>query len=69
MASVKEDYEGCAIEIEVENTLTLNGKKIEFTHDNTNETWHSDYLPYSQYNSLIELARAIVHESGEFTKA
>ncbi|MBA3613632.1 MAG: hypothetical protein H0W49_12115 [Nitrospirales bacterium] len=69
MANHKETFEGCVIEIKDDVNLTINGKEINYEHDRTNNKWSSRYLPYTKYNSLLELARAIVRDTVEFSHA
>lgn len=66
MARHKETYLGCAIEIEDDTTLTIDGKDIDCEHGGTGNKWVSRYLPYSEYDSLLDLAKAIVHHTAEF---
>ena len=66
MGSKKETYENCEIRIEDETQLFINQKAIEYEHDKGNKQWSSRYLPYSNYDSLIALAKAIVSETAEF---
>ena len=66
MGSKKETYENCEIRIEDETQLFINQKAIEYTHDKDNKKWSSRYLPYTEYDSLIALAKAIVSDTAEF---
>ncbi len=67
MPSHKETLEGCTIEIQDEDNLTINGKDIQYEHDRDENKWSSKYLPYTKYNSLLEMARAIVRDTVEFS--
>lgn len=67
MADHRETYAGCEILIENDTSLTINGKMIEYTHDGNKNVWFSKYLPYTDYPSLIELARAIARDTVEFS--
>lgn len=67
MASHKETYEGCVIEIEDDTKLTINGKDIDYEHDGTENKWLSRYLPYTEYDSLLDLAKAIARHAAEFS--
>jgi len=69
MANHKETFEGCAIEIKDDAMLSINGKEIDYEHDDTNNKWSSRYLPYTNYNSLLEMARAIARDTVEFSSA
>lgn len=67
MANHKETFEGCVIEIKDDDTVSINGKDIQYEHDGTGNKWFSKYLPYSTYDSLLEMARAIARDTVEFT--
>ena len=69
MANHKETFEGCAIEITDDDMLSINGKKIDYEQDGTKGKWSSRYLPYTNYNSLVEMARAIARDTVEFSSA
>lgn len=62
----KETYEGCEIEITSEAHLTINNKPIDYELDLSGKNWSSKYLPYSEYDSLSDLAKAIVSNTAEF---
>lgn len=67
MANHKEVLEGCTIEIQHDDRLTINGKEIPYEHDRAARKWSSKYLPYTRYKSLLEMARAIVRDTVEFS--
>jgi len=67
MAIYKETYIECNIEIKDDVYLTINNKNIDYNYDDTNKKWSSRYLPYSQFNSLLDLSKAITKDSLEFT--
>ncbi len=67
MTNHKEMFEGCATEIKADENLTINGKEIEYEYDAEHKKWSSRYLPYVQYNTLLEMARAIVRDTVEFS--
>jgi hypothetical protein len=67
MANHKEVLRGCTIEIQHDDHLTINGKEIQYEHDRADGKWSSKYLPYTKYNSLLEMARAIVRDTVEFS--
>ncbi|MFV2059127.1 MAG: hypothetical protein ACC653_00505 [Gammaproteobacteria bacterium] len=67
MTTHKETYLKCDIEITDEQQLTINKKNIEYDYNDTNKKWSSKYLPYSEYDSLIDLSKAITKDSIEFT--
>lgn len=62
----KEIYQGCEIEITSGAHLTINSKQIEYELDPSGKNWSSKYLPYSDYDSLSNLAKAIVSNTAEF---
>lgn len=67
MSNLKETLEGCSIEIKDETELTINGKHIDYEKDSIDNQWSSRYLPYTNYDSLLDLARAIVKDTSEFS--
>ncbi len=67
MANYKETFEDCEIEIKDDINLFINGKEIDYQHDRTKNKFSSKYLPYTQYDSLLQLARAIVQHTVEFS--
>jgi len=66
MEPYKESYKGCEILISKNDTLSINTKLIEYEFNVSDNTWYSRYLPYSQYDSLLEMAKAIVSNTAEF---
>lgn len=68
MSHHKENFEGCNIEIKDDANLSINGKEIIYEYDGTKNKFSSRYLPYTQYDSLLELARAIARHTVEFSK-
>lgn len=69
MGGFIETYRGCEIKIENETDLklTINGKQIDYEHNSTVNRWSSRYLPYSDYDTLLNLARAIIRDTEEFS--
>lgn len=67
MTHHKEVFESCNIEIKDDTNLSINGKEIEYEHDGRNNKWSSKYLPYTQYDSLLEMAREIAKHTVEFS--
>ncbi len=67
MSTHKETYLECKIEIKNDSYLSINNKNIEYKYDCDNKKWSSKYLPYTQYDSLLELSKAITKHSVEFT--
>ena len=67
MAKHQETFEGCSIEITDNDLLTINGKEIHYEHNAPKNEWFSRYLPYTNYNSLLEMARAIARNTVEFS--
>lgn len=66
MKPYKGSFNGHAIEISENGVLLISLKEIEYEHNSQNNTWSSIYLPYSQYDSLLELAKAITDNAAEF---
>jgi hypothetical protein len=62
----KETYKGCEIEISDGGNITINGKQIDYEYDAVRSKWSTRYLPYSHYDSLTDLAQAVVRDSEEF---
>ncbi|HNO75497.1 hypothetical protein [Nitrosomonas mobilis] len=69
MAHHKEIFEGRTIEIKDGVNLSINGKEIDCHHDRVKNKFYSKYLPYTQYDSLLELAREIAKHAAEFSHA
>ena len=66
MTKHTEVFEDCTINIEDDDSLNIANKDIEYEYDPVSKKWSSRYLPYTQYDSLEELARAIVRDTVEF---
>jgi HSP20 family molecular chaperone IbpA len=66
MSTYEQRFEGCDIKIENERQLTIDGKEIEYENTQESQQWSSRYLPYTRYESLIDLAKAIVRDTSEF---
>ncbi len=69
MSTHTEKYIGCTIKIEDESNLSINNKNIDCGFDESENKWSSQYLPYYQFDSLLDLSKAIVRDSVEFTTA
>jgi hypothetical protein len=67
MPTITETFEACEIILENDTKLTINGKQINFEHNPDSGKWFSRYLPYTEYDSLLDMARAIIHDTVEFT--
>lgn len=67
MVEHREIFAGCEIVITDDSALTINGKVIEYTYDDAMKAWLSKYLPYTDYPSLLDLARAISRDTVEFS--
>ncbi len=65
----KELFNGCEIEISDKAILTINNKPIEYEFDSPTNKWSTRYLPYSQYDDLQALAKAVVANTVEFSTA
>ena len=67
MKKHSEEYANCTIEIDKNGALKIQNKPVEYTYDSDTKSWSSDYLPYTSYPSIIELARAIAGDTLEFS--
>ncbi len=67
MVTLTETFDGCEIIIEDETDLSINGKFIDYEYNSDTGKWLSRYLPYTEYASLADLARAIIRDTVEFT--
>lgn len=68
MPTHTETFQGSKIEITDDHELTIDGKVIQPTFDSATQQWSSQYLPYTTYSSLLDLARAIVRDTEEFNQ-
>ena len=66
MAKHSEIFANCTIEIEEDDSLRIAGKEINYDYDPVAGQWSASYLPYTRYDSLLELARAIAGDTVEF---
>lgn len=66
MTKHTEEIANCTIIIDDDDNLTIQNKPIDYEYEADTGTWSSHYLPYSHYESLVELARAIASETLEF---
>jgi len=66
MSTRNETYEGRDITIEDDKILMINDKEIDYEHELETDKWFSRYLPYTVYDSLDELAKAIISNTSEF---
>lgn len=67
MPTIIEIFDNCKIIIENDTALSINGKHIVYEYNPTTKKWLSMYLPYTEYDSLLNLAKAIVRNTVEFT--
>jgi hypothetical protein len=66
MSVIQHTYKGQDIKIENNQTVTINQKEIEYQEDKEQGIWFCKYLPYTQYDSLEALAKAIAVNTAEF---
>ena len=66
MTKHTEVFENCTIEIEDDDSLRIAGKEIIYHYNSVLRKWSANYLPYMHYDSLLDLARAIVSDTVEF---
>lgn len=67
MAHYNETFADCKIEIKDDTNLSINGKEIFYEYDQVKNKFYSKYLPYTQYDSLLDMARAIAQHTVEFS--
>jgi hypothetical protein len=65
----KETFKGCKIEISADGDMTINAKHIDYEFDSARHKWSTRYLPYSNYDNLLDLARAVVRDTEEFANS
>ncbi len=67
MTHHKETFANCVIEVKDGTHLSINGKVIDYEYDKESNKWSSRYLPYTQYDSILEMAQAIAQHTVEFS--
>jgi hypothetical protein len=67
MNPYKETFKGRMIDISPDGNLTINAKQIDYEHDAYRNKWSTRYLPYTQFDSLVDLAKAVAGDTEEFT--
>lgn len=68
MPTHTETFLGSKIEVTDSQELTIDGKLLQPTFDAATQQWSSQYLPYTTYSSLLDLAHAIVRDTEEFSQ-
>ena len=68
MAVQTESHEGCRIRVEDDSQVTIDGKQIDCEFDPAAKKWSSRYLPYTQYDSLLDMAKDIARYAAEFRR-
>ena len=68
MSVQQQTYKGHDIKIEDDVKLIINNKEIDYLEDKEQGKWFSKYLPYTQYDSLEALAKAIAVDTAEFKR-
>jgi len=66
MSVIQHTYQGHDIKIENNKKLTINQKEIDYEQDKEQDIWFCKHLPYTQYDSLEALAKAIAVNTAEF---
>ena len=66
MSVQQQTYQGHDIKIEDDVKLIINEKEIDYLEDKEQGKWFSKHLPYTQYDSLEDLAKAIAVDTAEF---
>jgi len=67
MSTIKELFDDCKIIIEDDKSLTINGKQIDQIYNPDSGKWVTKYLPYTEYDNLLDLAQAVIRDTVEFT--
>ncbi|MCK5896643.1 MAG: hypothetical protein KAG20_07545 [Cocleimonas sp.] len=62
----QQTYKGHDITIEDQERLIINSKVIDYREDKEQKKWFSKYLPYTEYDSLEALGKAIAVDTEEF---
>ncbi len=66
MTKHSETFANCKIEIEDDDSLRIAGKDINYDYDPVSKKWSASHLPYTHYDSLLDLAQAIARDTVEF---
>lgn len=66
MTKHTETFANLTIEIDDDDSLRIAGKDINYDYDPVSKKWSASYLPYTQHDSLVDLARAIAGDTVEF---
>lgn len=66
MPNVTKEINGIKIEIDDADNVSVAGKEIVYDVHSSSGKFSSNYLPYTEYDSLEELAEAIVTQTEEF---
>jgi hypothetical protein len=71
MSHLKKSYRGRQISALTESHLHIDGKHVPVTHDQASGLYHSAYMPYKGYKSLLELAQGVIdyHPNFKITQA
>ena len=64
MTRIKEVFEGCEITIE-DGKIAIDGMSIDVTQPEAGK-YITRYLPYTAYETELELARAVVKHTPDF---
>lgn len=65
MPQKKDIYKGFEIVTEDDSRLTIAGRRIDF-EKTVGGKYYTRILPYSEFDTLIELARHVVEDSADF---
>lgn len=65
MAAQQETFKGFEIVIDAENNLRIGDQSID-VHRSDDGKFYTPYLPYTQYDSILELAKQVVDKAPDF---
>lgn len=65
MAEQKETFKGFEIVIDNNDNLTVHDKSID-VEQTEDGNYYTSYLPYTQYATLMELAKHVVDKTPDF---
>ncbi len=66
MTTVTETHHNKTINILDDKQLSIEGKSIPLDFDHETGKWSTHFLPYTQYDDLVTMAKQIIDDSEEF---
>jgi hypothetical protein len=64
MPKDREEYEGKEIVVETDDgeaDLLIDGRRVEVSYHEEEDVYATEHFPYTNYESVMELARAVVN--------